>query len=122
MSTLLPEQAAVAAASVTHPTSCPPWCKDSRYPAGHNHGPRDTAHRSLSLMFANPNPQVGEDVLVRAELFQLDELSGTGETVLYLEGETPFQVNGPEADVFIAQAQAFVDGLRVLRRQMGGGQ
>lgn len=117
-STLVPQQAPVAVPPVTHPTPCASWCKDSRFPAGHNHSPRDTAHRSLSLTLAHPNPRVGEDVLVRAELFQLDELSDTGETVLYLEGETPFQLDGPEADIFIAQAQAFVDGLRVLRAQM----
>lgn len=115
---LTANESAVAAASVTHPTACPSWCKDGYYPAGHNHSANDTAHRSLSLTLASPSPRVGEDILVRAEVFRLDELSDIGETVLYLEGETSFQLTAPEADIWLAQAQAFLDGVRVLRSQM----
>jgi hypothetical protein len=112
------QPASVAVQSVTHPTACTSWCKDRHFPVGHNHGPRDTAHRSPSLVLSSPDPRPGEDLFARAELFQLDELSDTGETVLYVEGETSFPLNGPEADIFIAQAQAWLDGLRVLRSQM----
>ncbi|MGQ4353203.1 hypothetical protein ACN6LJ_001292 [Streptomyces drozdowiczii] len=42
-----------------------------------------------------------------------------GEPVLYVQGESDIDLTADEADVFIAQAQAFVDTLRVLRQQMG---
>jgi hypothetical protein len=52
--------------------------------------------------------------LLRAELYQ-DSL---GKVQLFLQGETTVDLSPVEADVLITQAQAFVDTLRVLRRQM----
>lgn len=118
--TLVPHPAPVAATPVTlaHPTSCPAWCQHRHLPGSHNHTERDTVHRSVSLTLGAPGSGHGE-ALVRAELFQLDERSDIGEALLYLEGETMFELSGPEADIFIAQAQAFVDALRILRGQLG---
>lgn len=121
MTTVVPEQAPVAVRSVTHPTACPAWCKDSRYPAGHNHSPRDTAHRSFELELAAPGAD-RSDTLVRAELFRLDENADIGDACLWVVGETAFELTPRELDVFLVQAQAFVDTLRVLRGQMGDGQ
>ncbi|WSM09071.1 hypothetical protein OIE74_32830 [Streptomyces sp. NBC_01716] len=61
----------------------------------------------------------GPDVIVRAELFRLDELDSSSEEVIYVQGEGQREMSGPELDVFIAQAQGFVDSLRVLRGQLG---
>jgi hypothetical protein len=119
MSTVLPEQGTVPATPVTHPTPCPVWCKDGRYPAGHNHGLRDTAHRSFELKLAAPGTSTASSVLVRAELFRLDENAGIGDACLWIAGQTEFALTPSEFDVFLVQAQAFVDSLRVLRAQMG---
>ncbi|KOV07493.1 hypothetical protein ADK92_05605 [Streptomyces sp. XY533] len=59
-------------------------------------------------------------MFARAELIRLDEGARLGEQVMYLSGETDVELTPDEADIFIAQAQAWVDTLRVLRRQMGG--
>lgn len=118
MSIVIPEQATVAAASVTHPTACPPWCKHDRFPAGHNHSPRDTAHRSFELRLAAPGSSTDSAVLARAELFRLDENADVGDTILWISGETEFALAPGEVDAFLVQAQAFVDTLRVLRQQM----
>lgn len=104
---------------VVHPTACPEWCKDSRFPAGHNHGPRDTAHRSFELKLAPPGGSTDSTVLVRAELFRLDENADTGDACLWVAGQTEFALTPRGFDIFLVQAQAFVDTLRVLRRQMG---
>ncbi|MFF2944055.1 DUF6907 domain-containing protein [Streptomyces niveus] len=103
---------------VSHPTACPSWCKDRHHPSLHNSSARDTAHRSPALLLAAPGVD-GPDVIVRAELFRLDERDDTGEEVAYVEGEGQREMSGPELDVFIAQAQAFVDSLRVLRGHLG---
>jgi hypothetical protein len=79
----------------------------------HDFGPSFTPHWGPAQVLAGPSP------LLRAELLRLDEHAETGETVLYLSGETHAELSPDEADIFIAQAQAFVDGLRVMRRQMG---
>lgn len=111
----------VAATSVTtaHPTACPSWCKDGRFPAGHNHSERDTAHRSFELRLAAPGSSTASAVLARAELFRLDENADVGDTILWVSGETEFALTPREVDAFLVQAQAFVDTLRVLRQQMG---
>lgn len=81
----------------------------------HNFTPRDTVHQSVSLALAAP----GGEVLVRAELFRLDELSDVGDTGLWIEGATSVELGGPEGNIFLAQGQAFLDGVRILLAQMG---
>ncbi|WP_372458236.1 DUF6907 domain-containing protein [Streptomyces sichuanensis] len=56
---------------------------------------------------------------MRAELVWSDEGAELGETRLCVQGETDIDLSAAEADALIAQAQAFVDSLRVLRRRMG---
>lgn len=98
-----------------HPTSCPSWCKDRGHPAAHHFGPSSTAHWSPQYVL----PGEGSTVMLRAELVRLDEGDRVGEQVLYVSGETDKELSSlAEADIYIAQAQAFVDMLRVLRRQM----
>ncbi|WP_416069479.1 DUF6907 domain-containing protein [Streptomyces sp. PA03-2a] len=121
MTTLLPGPAPVAPqiAAVAHPTRCPAWCRHRSHPMDHDFGPAVTAHWSPEYQLAGPRPESkGLPVLLRAELSRLDEGSHEDEVVLYVQGETSVDLKANEADVFIAQAQAFVDTLRVLRRQM----
>lgn len=106
--------------AASHPTACPPWCKDRQHPAGHHYGSSSTAHWSPQVQLLNPRPlESVAPVVVRAELYRSDADAALGMPVLYVQGETDIDLSRFEADVFIAQAQAFVDTLRVLRRQMG---
>lgn len=100
--------------AVAHPTSCPSWCRDRRAPAGHHFGPSSTAHWSPQYVVRGE----GSELVLRAELVRLDDGDSRGEEVLYVSGESDAELPPAEADIFIAQAQAFVDTLRVLRRQM----
>ncbi|MYX67400.1 MULTISPECIES: DUF6907 domain-containing protein [unclassified Streptomyces] len=109
-----------ASPAVSHPTACPSWCKDRHRPLGHHFGPTSTAHWSAQVRLLNLRPLDGSaGVMLRAEVYRGDEGSTVGEPVLYVQGESDIDLSRDEADVFIAQAQAFVDTLRVLRRQMG---
>ncbi|WP_442817826.1 DUF6907 domain-containing protein [Streptomyces sp. NBC_01591] len=122
MTTVLPEPALVPAQSVpvSHPSPCPSWCKDRHRPMGHHFGPTSTAHWSQQVQLSNPKPLSGlSAVMLRAELYRGDQGSEVAEPLLYVQGETDIDLTADEADIFIAQAQAFVDTLRVLRRQMG---
>lgn len=102
-----------------HPTPCPSWCKDRRHPQGHHFGPTATWHWGTQYKLANPTPLDGDaPVILRAELFRSDENSDTGEASMYLSGETDMEMGRDEVDVFIIQAQAFVDTLRAMRQQM----
>lgn len=110
----------VVAGPVTHPTLCPPWCKDRGQPGAHHFGPTATWHWGPQHWLTNPHPLTNDEpIVLRAELFRADEDASTGETRLYVSGETDLDMSADEADAFITQAQAFVDVLRVLRRQMG---
>lgn len=103
-----------------HPTPCPSWCRDRRQPARHHFGPTVTWHWGQQVRLANPAPLDHDvPVILRAELFRSDEDGETGEASMYLSGETDIEMGRDEVDVFIVQAQAFVDTLRVMRRQMG---
>jgi hypothetical protein len=67
----------------------------------------------------NPDPLEGEPpVLMRAELCRSDENDGVGEPLLVLSGETDVELDAASLELFIVQAQAFVDTLRILRQQM----
>lgn len=113
-------QTSPSASPVAHPTACPSWCKDRRHPQGHHFGPTATWHWGTQYHLANPAPLDGDaPIIVRAELFRSDEGNQFGEVSMYLSGETDIEMGRDEVDVFIIQAQAFVDGLRVMRRQMG---
>ena len=123
MSIVIPEHAAVAATPVTssHPTACPAWCREQHSVAA-SAPLQTTAHMSPTHRLLNPHQTAGQsEALLQAELFQLDERAELGLTRLYVSGAGDVELNAPEADIFIAQAQAFVDTLRVLRRQMGVG-
>jgi hypothetical protein len=79
------------------------------------HSAGSGAHFSPQSILPNPRPLPGETpALLRAELYQ-DALGGTQ---LFLQGETTVDLSPVEADVLIAQAQGFVDTLRILRQQM----
>lgn len=107
-------------AAMAHPSRCPSWCKDRSYPTNHHFGPTSTWHWSPQYQVPNPRPlDDGPETLLRAELVRNDEDSDTGAVSLYFQAEGDIDLNADEADIFIAQAQAWVDTLRVLRRQMG---
>ncbi|WP_419994782.1 DUF6907 domain-containing protein [Streptomyces boninensis] len=101
---------------------CPAWCAlgpvDSQE---HNGGPRATVHRSVEALLAGPCDGFGENVAVRAEIYSLEE---EGErqcpAVIYVQGESDFELTSEQADVFIADAEQFLATLRVLRAQMEG--
>lgn len=108
------------AAPASHPSPCPSWCKDRRHPAGHHFGPTATWHWGQQVRLANPAPLEGEaPVILRAELFRNDEGDQLGEVSMYLSGETDIEMGRGEVDVILGQLQAFVDAVRVMRRQMG---
>lgn len=109
MSTLLPEQAAVP---VNSGEACPSWCT-----AVHEGGA--SPHWSPQAQLSNPRPLPGASpVMLRAELYYDWQGGRASETLLYLQAEGDIDLTADEADTFIAQAQAFVDTLRALRRQM----
>ncbi|MFD8142464.1 DUF6907 domain-containing protein [Streptomyces sp. NPDC059708] len=122
MTTVLPEPPVVSvpspttppAPAVSHPTACPSWCKDRHAPLGHHFGPSSTAHWSPQYVVWGE----GSELILRAELVRLDGGDRRGEETLFVSGETDVELTAAEADVFILQAQAWVDTLRVLRRQM----
>jgi hypothetical protein len=102
-----------------HPTPCPPWCKDRSHQINHHFGPTSTWHWSPQYAISNPRPlDAGPAVILRAELCVGDEGDQQGETSLLISGETDIDLSPAEADIFIANMQAFVDTLRVLRQQM----
>jgi hypothetical protein len=106
--------------NVSHPTPCPSWCKDRRHVEGHHFGPTVTWHWSVQHKLTNPSPLDGElPIFLRAELFRNDEGNELGEVSMYVSGETDTEMGRDEVDVFIVQAQAFVDTLRAMRQQMG---
>lgn len=110
----VPSPTARPASAVPHPTSCPSWCKDRHAPFGHHFGPTQTAHWSRRYVL----PGEGCGVLAQAELARVDCGDRMDEEVLYVSGETHVELSPEEADIFIVQAQAWVDALRVLRQQM----
>lgn len=118
LSAPVPPPPPAPSAPTAHPTACPSWCKDRNFPAGHNSSPRDTAHRSRALEL-KLSGETGTVVLVRAELFRLDELDDVGETVLYVQGEDEQGSSGLDVEMFVASLVAFTDNVRVLHRQMG---
>jgi hypothetical protein len=115
---LNPAPAPLPAPAASHPTPCPSWCLHVDRPESHNFSRTDTAHRSAELLLTLPGSN-GGTVLVRAELFRLDELSETGEAVLFVQGESEQDANGPAVEMLIAQLVAFTEGVSILRRQMG---
>lgn len=109
----------IATPAVQHPSPCPSWCQYRAHPLGHHFGPSSTAHWSPMLTLHNPGALSGtSDMLLRAELSRIDEGDVLAEQVLYVGGESDVELSAGEADVFIAQLQGFVDGLRMLRGQM----
>jgi hypothetical protein len=70
-------------------------------------------------VLVNPDP-FGDDlpVLMRAELYRLDESDETGEALMRLSGETDVELDAAAVDLAIVQLQAFTDTLRILRQQM----
>lgn len=120
--TVVDERALAPVPTVTpsHPTPCPPWCKDRGHPADHHVGPMSTAHWSPQYRVTNHRPLPGTiPVILRAELSRIDEGDRRGETVLYVSGETDIDCDRYEADVLIADVQAFLTALVTMRRQMG---
>lgn len=106
-------------ASVAHPSPCPAWCKHRGHPAEHHFGPTATWHWSPQYRLPNPRPLGDEPASVlRAEIVREDEGPDVGDVRLYIQAEGDIDLTADEADIFIAQAQAFVNTLRVLRRQM----
>ncbi|MFD5419453.1 hypothetical protein ACFWJT_15690 [Streptomyces sp. NPDC127069] len=103
---------------VAHPSPCPSWCKDYGSPMRHHFGPSSTAHWSRQVVL----PGEGGELLARAELVRLDGADRLGETVLHLSGESEVEVEElVDVDVLIAQGEAWVAGLRVLRAWMAAG-
>ncbi|WP_158712444.1 DUF6907 domain-containing protein [Streptomyces sp. NRRL F-5135] len=129
MSIVLPEPVPVPAQQpsapsatppLTHPSPCPSWCKERRQVTEHHFGPSATWHWSPQYKVSNPRPlDGGPETLLRAELVRNDEGTATGPVSLYVQAEGDIDLTADEADIFITQAQAWVDTLRALRRQMG---
>lgn len=120
LSAPVPPQSPTAPSAASHPSPCPSWCKDRHYPLGHLFGPTSTAHWSPQAVLSNPHPAgFTAPIMMRAELYRGDEESVLGEVLMFVQGETDVELTADEVDVFIAQAQGWVDTLRVLRRQMG---
>lgn len=114
------ESTITALPPTSHPTACSSWCKDRRHVEGHHYGPTATWHWGTQYRLANPAPLNGDaPVFMRAELFRADEGDQLGEVSMYLSGETDIEMGRDEVDVFLIQAQAFVDTVRVMRQQMG---
>ncbi len=114
------ESTVTALSPTSHPTPCPSWCKDRRHPEGHHYGPTATWHWSPQVRLTNPDPLPDTiPVILRAELFRNDEDDQLGEPSMYVSGETDIEMGRDEVDVFIIQLQAFVDAVRIMRRQMG---
>lgn len=106
-------------AQASHPTACPAWCRHRADPASHHFGPTATWHWGRQQVLANPDPLEGDEpVLVRAQLCRTDEGDGTGEALLFLSGESDVELDAAALDVWLVQAQAFVDTLRIMRQQM----
>ncbi len=127
MTTVVPESVtnAVSPAApppVSHPTPCPAWCRDRHDRTGHEFGPTSSWHWSPEhVLLAPPSGSVAPAPLVRAELTRVDEDSATADVKLYVQAEQHVVLSPAEADIFIANMQAFVDTLWVLRGQMGAG-
>lgn len=104
---------------LAHPTACPAWCKDRDQQMNHYFGPTSTFHWSPQYTVSNPcSVGGGRDVVLRAELCVSDKDDREGEASLCIQGESNIELSSAEADIFIANMQAFVDTLRVLRGQM----
>jgi hypothetical protein len=89
---------------------------------GHRFGPTGTFHWSPQYTVSNPRPWAeGDDIIMTAELVVSDEDDQVGKTSLYVVGASDIDLSPAEADIFIANMQAFVDTLKVLRSQMGAG-
>jgi hypothetical protein len=85
----------------------------------HRFGPTSTFHWSPQYTVSSPRPfDADSAVILSAELCVGDEDDQQGETTLYVYGDTDIDLSAAEADIFIANMQAFVDTLRVLRQQM----
>ncbi|RPK56183.1 hypothetical protein EES43_24385 [Streptomyces sp. ADI96-02] len=121
MTTLLPGSvdAPEGDTHAAHPTLCPAWCRESHQAAACA-TMRMTVHLSAEHSVANPDPLDGDvaDALIKAQLLKIDRTPDDDTLVMYLSGETDAEVDKNGADILIAQMQAFVDTLRVLRRQM----
>lgn len=69
-----------------------------------------------------PNPRQledAEDFILTAELVVGDEDDRLGAAYLYVQGGADAELSPDETDLFIIQMQAFLNTVRVLRRQMG---
>ncbi len=107
-------------APVSHPTPCAAWCRE-KHLASACATLGMTIHLSAEHSVANPDPLDGDssDALIKAQLLKIDRSPDEDTFVMYLGGESDVEVDKDGADILIAQMQAFVDTLRVLRRQMG---
>lgn len=102
-----------------HPAACPSWCRE-RHDAAACASLGLMPHLSAEYRVENPAPLDDESAfMLRAQLLQIDRVTGEDTLVMYVSGESDVELEADEADVLIAQMQAFVDTLRVLRRQMG---
>lgn len=119
--TVVDDRPAVApVSSVSHPTPCPPWCADRHAPLAHHFGPTQTVHSSRTVSAENPR-SVSRDLrtFISAELMRFDDNAAMGDVRLWMSGGTDGEFDRDETDMLINDLQAFVDNLRVLRRQMG---
>lgn len=111
--------------TATAPIVCPPWCTlGPTTSAEHGGSPRAVAHRTDELLLRRPANQYGDNILARAELFQLDEEGeAPSPAVVYMRGETDVVIdNTADLDAFITDAEAFVDSLRAMRARLAAAQ
>lgn len=113
VSVIMPETSVAA----QPPSVCPSWCKDR----DGRHSPRTRVawHWSPQQTLANTDVFCpDEDTILGVELVRCDEDGHVGEARLYVSGESHMELTAGETDIFLIQLQAFVDTVRVLRRQM----
>lgn len=119
LSAPVPPQPPAPFAPSAHPAACPSWCRE-RHDAAACASLGLMPHLSAEYRVENPAPLDDESAfMLRAQLLQIDRVTGEDTLVMYVSGESDVELEADEADVLIAQMQAFVDTLRVLRRQMG---
>lgn len=116
---ILPQVPSRTPETAAAPASCPSWCRETHdVTACGVLGV--TTHLSSEHSVANPDPlDDAPALMMRAQLLKIDRAQGENTLVMYVNGESDVELGGDDADILIAQMQAFVDTLRVLRRQMG---
>ncbi|MFD8919425.1 DUF6907 domain-containing protein [Streptomyces sp. NPDC059569] len=119
MTTVMPERQVVSFSPAAPLFHCPTWCL-----GGHNaeYAAQTGVLTHLSTEYFLPNPkplsETAETVL-RVALIRTDSQTEKGRAKFYLCGESEVEVTASEAEIFLAQLEAFTSVASILRSQMG---